>query len=141
MKLQPLEDRLVVRASEAEETTVSGLKTAVVNHVRRNPDVSSADVAASFQEAVVDQLVSKLLAAADGNGAPTLVLAGGVAANSRLRERVAERARATGRRAFLPPPALCTDNAAMIAATAFWRLASDGPTPLTAGVAPTVGLT
>ena len=119
----------------------SGLKTAVVTFMRRNPDAPLADVAASFQEAVVDQLVSKLLAAADGNGAPTLVLAGGVAANSRLRERVAERARATGRRAFLPPPALCTDNAAMIAATAFWRLASDGPTPLTAGVAPTVGLT
>jgi N6-L-threonylcarbamoyladenine synthase len=118
----------------------SGLKTAVVTFTRRNPDAPLADVAASFQEAVVDQLVTKLLAAADGHGAPTLVLAGGVAANSRLRERVAERAEATGRRAFLPPPALCTDNAAMIAATAFWRLASDGPTPLDAGVAPTVGL-
>jgi tRNA N6-adenosine threonylcarbamoyltransferase len=119
----------------------SGLKTAVVTFVRKHPDAPLADVAASFQEAAVDQLVSKLLAAADDHGAPTLVLAGGVAANSRLRERVADAAAASGRSAFLPPPALCTDNAAMIAATAFWRLASDGPTALDAGVAPNAGLT
>ncbi len=119
----------------------SGLKTAVVTFVRRDPDVSVADVAASFQEAVVDQVVSKLLAAADEFGAPTLVLAGGVAANSRLRERVTEAAAATGRRAFLPPPELCTDNAAMIAATAWWRLRSDGPTPLDGGAHPALGLT
>ena len=72
--------------------------------MRREPDVPVADVAASFQEAVVDQLVEKLLAAADAAGAPTLVLGGGVAANSRLRARVGEVAAATGRRAFLPPP-------------------------------------
>jgi N6-L-threonylcarbamoyladenine synthase len=119
----------------------SGLKTAVVTFTRRRPDAPLADVAASFQEAVVDQLASKLLAAADAHDAPTLVLAGGVGANSRLRERVAELAEATGRAAFLPPPALCTDNAAMIAATAFYRLAADGPTPLDAGVAPTLSLT
>ena len=71
----------------------------------------------------------KLLAAADVAGAPTLVLGGGVAANSRLRARVADAAEATGRRAFLPPPALCTDNGAMIAAAAWWRLQADGPTP------------
>ena len=57
-----------------------------------------ADVAASFQEAVVDQLVDKLFAVADDAGAPTLVIGGGVAANSRLRARVAEAAEATGRR-------------------------------------------
>jgi N6-L-threonylcarbamoyladenine synthase len=118
----------------------SGLKTAVVTFVRKHPDAPLADVAASFQEAVVDQLVSKLLVAADDHGAPTLVLAGGVAANSRLRERVSDAAAASGRSAFLPPPALCTDNAAMIAATAFWRLGSDGPTALDAGVAPNLGL-
>ncbi|HZP31201.1 MAG TPA: tRNA (adenosine(37)-N6)-threonylcarbamoyltransferase complex transferase subunit TsaD [Acidimicrobiia bacterium] len=119
----------------------SGLKTSVVTFVRRNPGAPIADVAASFQEAVVDQLVSKLVAAADEHGAPTLVLAGGVAANSRLRARVADAAAATGRAAFLPPPELCTDNAAMIAATAYYRLASDGPTPLDAGVAPALSLT
>jgi N6-L-threonylcarbamoyladenine synthase len=118
----------------------SGLKTAVVQHRRRDPDGAIADVAASFQEAVVDQLVDKLVRAADEAGASTLVLGGGVAANSRLRARVAEVAEASGRQAFLPPPDLCTDNAAMIAATAWWRLQSDGPTPLDAGVQPSLSL-
>lgn len=119
----------------------SGLKTAVVTHVRKHPDATVADVAASFQAAAVDQLVDKLVAAADAVGARTLVLGGGVAANSALRARVAERAEATGRRAFLPPAALCTDNAAMIAATAHHRLAADGPTPLDDGVTSNLALT
>jgi N6-L-threonylcarbamoyladenine synthase len=122
------------------EFSFAGLKTAVVNHVRREPDGAIADVAASFQEAVVDQLVVKLLAAADASGAPTLALGGGVAANSRLRTRVAEEAAATGRNAFLPPLSLCTDNGAMIAATAWWRLRADGPTPLDAGADPNLKL-
>jgi len=119
----------------------AGLKTAVVNHVRRTPDFAVPDIAASFQEAVVDQLVTKLLAAADAAGAPVLAIGGGVAANSRLREQVAAAAEASGRRAFLPPLALCTDNGAMIAATAWWRLQSDGPTPLSAGADPNLRLT
>ena len=117
-----------------------GSKTAVVNHHRKQPDTPVADVAASFQEAVVDQLVAKLLAAADDAGAPVLALGGGVAANSRLRAKVAEAAAATGRGVFLPPPELCTDNGAMIAATAWWRLQSDGPTPLDAGADPNLRL-
>ena len=72
------------------------------------------------------------VAAADEAGAPVLALGGGVAANSRLRAKVAEAAAATGRSVFLPPPSLCTDNGAMIAATAWWRLRGDGPTPLDA---------
>jgi len=118
----------------------AGLKTAVVNHVRRNPEYVVADIAASFQEAVVDQLVTKLLAAADEAGAPVLAIGGGVAANSRLREQVAAAAAGSGRRSFLPPMALCTDNGAMIAATAWWRLQSDGPTPLSAGADPNLRL-
>ena len=123
----------------------AGLKTAVVNHTRRRldgelPDVALADVAASFQEAVVDQLVVKLLAAADEAGAPVLALGGGVAANSRLRAKVADAAAASGRSVFLPPPELCTDNGAMIAATAWWRLRADGPTPLDAGADPNLRL-
>jgi N6-L-threonylcarbamoyladenine synthase len=118
----------------------AGLKTAVVNHVRRHPGASVADVAASFQEAVVDQLVDKLVAAADAAGAPVLVLGGGVAANSRLRARVGEVGAATGRRVILAPMALCTDNGAMIAATAWWRLTADGPTPLGAGADPNLRL-
>jgi N6-L-threonylcarbamoyladenine synthase len=118
----------------------AGLKTAVVLHVRDHPDADVADVAASFQEAVVDQLVTKLVAAADDAGATTLVLGGGVAANSRLRARVAGAADRSGRRAFLPPRALCTDNGAMIAAAASWRLASDGPTSLSEGADPNLRL-
>jgi len=147
----PLIDRLALdgdpdaiafpRAMPGEpDFSFSGLKTAVVQHRRRHPEAAVADVAASFQAAVVDQLVDKLVRAADEAGASTLVLGGGVAANSRLRARVAEVAEATGRRAFLPPPELCTDNAAMIAATAWWRLQSDGPTPLDAGVQPSLAL-
>jgi N6-L-threonylcarbamoyladenine synthase len=118
----------------------SGLKTAVVNHVRAVPDAPVADVAASFQAAVVDQLADKLAAAADDAGASALVLGGGVAANSSLRARVEAIAAASGRRAFLPPLELCTDNAAMIAAAAWWRLRADGPTPLDSGIDPTLPL-
>jgi N6-L-threonylcarbamoyladenine synthase len=118
----------------------AGLKTAVVNHTRRHPDTPVVDVAASFQEAVVDQLVDKLVAAADDAGAPVLALGGGVAANSRLRAKLAEVAEATGRTTFLPPASLCTDNGAMIAATAFWRLEADGPTPLDVGATPNLRL-
>lgn len=119
----------------------AGLKTAVAYHLRGTPEPVVADVAASFQEAVVDTLVAKLLAAADEIDAPTLVIGGGVAANSRLRERVLEAADATGRTAFLPPLELCTDNGAMIAATAWWRLRLDGPTPLDGGADPSLTLT
>jgi len=122
-------------AGEAD-FSFSGLKTAVVLHVRADPDAEVADVAASFQAAAVDQLVDKLERAADEAGAATLVIGGGVAANSRLRDRVEARAAATGRRAFLAPMDLCTDNAAMIAAAAWWRLRADGPTPLDTGVDP-----
>jgi N6-L-threonylcarbamoyladenine synthase len=118
----------------------AGLKTAVAYHVRRDPGALPADVAASFQAAVVDTLVGKLLTAADAIGAPTLVLGGGVAANSLLRSRVLEAAASTGREAFLPPPSLCTDNGAMIAATAAWRLRADGPTPLDSGADPSLRL-
>ncbi|MET0276115.1 MAG: tRNA (adenosine(37)-N6)-threonylcarbamoyltransferase complex transferase subunit TsaD [Acidimicrobiia bacterium] len=129
------------RAMRGEpDFSFAGLKTAVVNHVRRNEDVAIADVAASFQEAVVDQLVAKLEAAADAADAPTLVLGGGVAANSRLRERVAELADATSRRAFLPPLELCTDNGAMIAAAAWWQYQASGPSALDDGTDPNLRL-
>jgi N6-L-threonylcarbamoyladenine synthase len=118
----------------------SGLKTAVINHVRRHPDVEVRDVAASFQEAVVDVLLTKLVAAAEAAGANTLVMGGGVAANSRLRAGLADAAEASGRQALLPRVALCTDNGAMIAATAWWRLRSDGPTSLACGAFPSLRL-
>ena len=111
----------------------SGLKTSVVNHVRKNPDVAAADVAASFQEAVVDVLTTKAKAAVVEHGALGICLAGGVAANSSLRERTLDLAADLDVRAFVPSRSLCTDNAAMVAAAGWYRLQSDGPTPLDHG--------
>jgi N6-L-threonylcarbamoyladenine synthase len=118
----------------------SGLKTAVMNYVRKHPDVGSADVAASFQAAVVDVLVSKARRAAEMVGATGIVLGGGVAANSLLREEILGACAADGVRGFLPGRAMCTDNAAMIAATGWYRLASDGPTGLESGATPNLKL-
>jgi len=119
----------------------SGLKTAVVNYVRKHPDVSTPDVCASFQEAVVDVLVAKARRAAADTGATALCLGGGVAANSQLRERFLDACVEEGLHGFLPSRAMCTDNAAMVAAAGFWRLRHDGPTPLDAGADPNLGLT
>lgn len=118
----------------------SGLKTAVINHVRKHPDVASADVAASFQMAVVDVLVRKTRRAAEMIGANGIVLGGGVAANSLLREELLGACASIGVNGFLPTRAMCTDNAAMIAATGWFRLASDGPTALDVGAVPNLRL-
>jgi tRNA N6-adenosine threonylcarbamoyltransferase len=118
----------------------SGLKTAVVNHVRRHPDAATADVAASFQEAVVDVLVTKARRAAREIGAKGMALGGGVAANSVLRERFLDACTDEGVHGFLPSRSMCTDNAAMVAAAGWWRLRSDGPTPLDAGAYPNLAL-
>jgi N6-L-threonylcarbamoyladenine synthase len=118
----------------------SGLKTAVVNHVRAHPDVSTEHVAASFQQAVVDVLVTKARRAAKQVGAKGLVLGGGVAANSSLRERFLDACVEDGLRGFLPSREMCTDNAAMIASAGWYRLRSDGPTSLAAGAHPNLRL-
>jgi N6-L-threonylcarbamoyladenine synthase len=127
-------------ANDGWNFSFSGVKTAVVNHVRKRPDVQIADVAASFQEAVADVLVMKARRAAKEYGATGLCLAGGVAANSRLREMVADAAAADGLRAFLPSRAMCTDNAAMVAAAGWWRLAADGPSGMDLGADPSLRL-
>jgi N6-L-threonylcarbamoyladenine synthase len=98
----------------------SGLKTAVARWVeterRAGRDVPEADVAASFQEAVADVLTAKAMDMCDHFGLDTIVLGGGVAANSRLRGLLAERADARGVTVRRPRPGLCTDNGAMMAA-------------------------
>ncbi len=114
----------------------SGLKTAVVNHVRQHPDVAAEDVAASFQEAVVDVLVAKVRRAADEVGAKGMALGGGVAANSRLREAFLAAADEDGRPGYVPSRAMCTDNAAMVASCGWFRWQSVGASPLDLGADP-----
>ena len=94
----------------------SGLKTAVARYLESTPQYKRADVAASFQEAIVDVLVQKSLAACAATGIESLVIAGGVAANSRLRELAEERCEKAGVKLRIPSPLLCTDNGAMVAA-------------------------
>lgn len=94
----------------------SGLKTAVARYLEATPNYKKSDVAASFQEAIVDVLLLKSLAACKESGIESLVIAGGVAANSRLRLVAQERCAKAGVRLRIPSPALCTDNGAMVAA-------------------------
>ena len=94
----------------------SGLKTAVSRYLAKTPGHIRSDVSASFQEAVVDVLLTKAIGAATDTGIDTLIIAGGVAANSRLRSLAQERADKAGIRLRIPPMALCTDNGAMVAA-------------------------
>jgi N6-L-threonylcarbamoyladenine synthase len=111
--------RGVVR-DEPYSFTFSGLKTAVARWVearqRDGEPVPAADVAASFQEAVADVLTSRAVAACRSRGIETLVIGGGVAANSRLRALADERCERAGITLRVPPPKLCTDNGAMVAA-------------------------
>lgn len=120
-------------AKDGYDFSFSGLKTSVVNYVRKHPDVADVDIAASFQEAVVDVLLTKARRAVQEHGAKGLCLAGGVAANSALRARVVEVAEADGINAFVPSRSMCTDNAAMIASAGWYRYHSDGSAPLDQG--------
>jgi len=107
--------------------SLSGLKTAVIRHVRAERQAGREtpvdDLAASFQEAVVDVQVEKTMAAAEATGVRTVLLGGGVVANTRLRERMAREAEGRGLRLLAPSPELCTDNGAMIASAGHFRLA------------------
>ena len=103
------------RDSHRFDFSFSGLKTAVSRRVAAGTDTVD-DVAAGFQEAVADVLTAKALDACAATGSRTLVLAGGVAANGRLRELAAQRCGPAGVTLRVPPPALCTDNGAMVAA-------------------------
>ena len=105
----------------------SGLKTAVKRWLAANPQAPVADVAASFQEAVADVLSAKAVAACRDTGMDTLILGGGVAANSRLRALTQSRCDAAGIRLRVPRPALCTDNGAMVAALGAGMVARGRP--------------
>ena len=107
----------------------SGLKTAVIQFAAKNPDVSIEDIAASFQRAVVDVLVSRTMAACESLHYQHIALAGGVACNSGLRAAMAAACEAKGLSLTMPKPIYCTDNAAMIASRGYYKLqngAADG---------------
>jgi N6-L-threonylcarbamoyladenine synthase len=123
------------------DVSFSGLKTSVINYVRKNPTVSTADVAASFQYAVVDVLAAKARKAAQQIGAKTVALGGGVAANSLLRSTMTTLCAESGWRLVLPSMGMCTDNAAMIASAGWYRLVADGPSSMDMGAMPNLKLT
>jgi N6-L-threonylcarbamoyladenine synthase len=127
-------------AGDSLDFSFSGLKTSVTRWARAHPDASLPDICASFQEAVVDVLVTKARRAADQVGAVGLGLAGGVAANTSLRARILDACIEDGRKPYLPSHAMCTDNAAMVAAAGWWQLRLDGPTRLDAGADPQLKL-
>ena len=118
----------------------SGLKTSVVNYVRKHPEVSTADVAASFQAAVVDVLVTKARRAAAEVGATALAIGGGVAANSLLREQFLGACATDGLHGFLPSRSMCTDNAAMIASAGWYEYRLHGASSLATGANPNLRL-
>ena len=116
-----------MQESDDLDFSMSGLKTAVLRYLRAEQaagrDVDRADVAASFQEAIVDVQVSKTIRAAKERNVGTVLLGGGVVANTRLRDRIAEAGEREGIGVLFPPLDLCTDNAAMIACAGAARLA------------------
>jgi len=121
-------------AEQPFDFSFSGLKTAVSRYLAATPDHKRSDVAASFQEAVVDVLLMKSIKACVDTGIDSLIIAGGVAANSRLRELAAERSESAGIEVRTPPPALCTDNGAMVAALGSLAISS-GRAPSSLGIA------
>jgi N6-L-threonylcarbamoyladenine synthase len=114
-------------ATRPFDFSFSGLKTAVARYLESTPKFVRADVAASFQEAIVDVLLLKALAACKSSGINSLVSAGGVAANSRLRAVAADRCAKAGIELRIPTPGLCTDNGAMVAALGSLMLSAGRP--------------
>lgn len=122
----------------------SGLKSAVINYLHRagqkQEEVNRADLAAGFQKAVSAVLVDKTIEAALETGVSTILLAGGVAANSRLRADLAVKAGEKSIRVNVPPLILCTDNAAMIGCAAYYKFLRGDLAPLTLNAVPDLKL-
>jgi tRNA N6-adenosine threonylcarbamoyltransferase len=119
--------RAMTAPSTGDEFSFSGLKTALLHHVRDHgvPDGDAlADLCASYQDAIVEVLVRKTRRAARREGLAHVQVCGGVAANSALRAALRAAGDEDGFRVHVPPPARCTDNAAMIAGAGYWRLAA-----------------
>ncbi|MBW2142900.1 MAG: tRNA (adenosine(37)-N6)-threonylcarbamoyltransferase complex transferase subunit TsaD [Deltaproteobacteria bacterium] len=124
-------------SKDSLDFSFSGLKTAVALYIKKwleakdvDSEVSLADIAASFQESVVEVLVHKLMMARKKMELSTVVVAGGVACNNRLRDRLIKTAESEGVQAFFPRPLYCTDNGAMVALAGYHRIVRGEQTDL-----------
>lgn len=122
----------------------SGVKSAVLNYLNKsnmqNVEVNKADVAASFQKAVVDVLTENALKTCKKKGVSKIAIAGGVASNSALREKLTEEAKKNGIEVLFPSPILCTDNAAMIGSAAYFNFISNKTSSLDLNAKPNLKL-
>lgn len=122
----------------------SGIKTGVMNYVNSEKqagrEINAADVAASFQAAVIDVIVAKTIKAAVDDNKDKIVIAGGVAANSMLRKRMSEECSSRGIKLYSPSPVMCTDNAAMIGCAAYYKYIEQGADDLGLDAVPNLEL-
>lgn len=134
----------VMLEKNSYDFSFSGLKTAVLNYLnemnQKNIDIVEEDVAASFQKAVLDVLVEKSFRLVKEKSLDKIVIAGGVAANSMLRDMMEERGKKEGVKIYYPSPVLCTDNAAMIGSAAYYNYIKGEKSDLSLGVKPNLGL-
>lgn len=134
----------VLLEKDSLDFSFSGLKTAVLNYINTERQAGRAlcvaDVAASFQAAVLEVVVKKAVDATEAMGENKLVLAGGVAANSKLRHDLQKSCDAKGISLYVPSPVLCTDNAAMIACAAYYKYQKSGADDLTLDATPNLAI-
>lgn len=121
-----IEFKRVYLEKDSLDFSLSGTKTAVINYLHKEDqagrEVNRADVAASFQEAVMEVVIDKTMAALELTGSDKLAVAGGVASNSFLRGKLTERCAKAGKKLYIPSPIFCTDNGAMVAAAAYQKM-------------------
>lgn len=141
---QAVEFKRVFLEKDSLDFSFSGIKTGVLNYVNSRKQagekINVPDVAASFQQAVLDVIVAKTVGAALDMNKDKIVLAGGVAANSKLREMLKAECDRHGLKLYHPSPILCTDNAAMIGCAAYYKYMAEGPDDLTLDAVPNLPL-
>ncbi len=139
-----VEFKRVFLEKDSLDFSFSGIKTAVLNHVNSEKqagrEINTADLAAGFQQAVLDVIVAKTVGAALDMKKDKIVMAGGVAANSKLREMLTAECEKHGLKLFHPSPVLCTDNAAMIGCAAYYKYMAGGIDDLTLDAIPNLPL-